>query len=474
MGMLKQKARLISALVFIVDLLLAVLSFYLAYPLRHIYFPSWFPRYFPTGLYPWELYIPLLVWILPIFSYLLWSQHLYASHRTHRLFQEIKEVIQVTLLCHGFLWGIIVFLKKTYISRSFLGLFFLLNLLFWLGEKLTLRWIAQQVRRRGFNFRNLLIIGDGPKAVQLAQMIRQNPHWGYRFLGYVSDGPKPLQEPHLGKLEDLPQILTNTVVDDVIFVAHRRKLEDLSPWIALCQELGIYTRIALHTLPRMASKLTLEEIDHTPMVALFRIPTNLVALGIKRTMDILGSLVGLILTAPLMVLIAMAIKLDSPGPILFTQRRCGLNGRKFTLYKFRTMVKDADQRKDEVVHLNEMDGPVFKAKKDPRITRVGKILRRFSLDELPQLWNVFKGEMSLVGPRPPLPEEVEKYEKWQRRRLSMKPGITCLWQISGRSKLDFQTWMALDLKYIDEWSLSLDLKILLKTIPAVIFARGAR
>jgi len=160
--------------------------------------------------------------------------------------------------------------------------------------------------------------------------------------------------------------------------------------------------------------------------------------------------------------------------VLYTQTRCGLNGRRFTLYKFRTMCLGADQRLDEVAHLNEVNGPAFKARRDPRVTPVGRVLRRWSLDELPQLVNVLKGEMSLVGPRPPIPAEVERYERWQRRRLSMKPGITGLWQVSGRAGIDdFSDWIALDLRYIDQWSLWLDLKILLKTIPAVIFARGA-
>ena len=159
--------------------------------------------------------------------------------------------------------------------------------------------------------------------------------------------------------------------------------------------------------------------------------------------------------------------------MLFRQTRCGLNGRRFTLYKFRTMVADAEWRRQELLHLNEMDGPVFKVRNDPRVTRLGRLLRKFSLDELPQLWNVLRGDMSLVGPRPPIPEEVDQYERWQRRRLSMKPGLTCLWQVNGRNAVDFESWMELDLEYIDSWSLSLDLKILLKTIPVVLSGKGA-
>ena len=197
------------------------------------------------------------------------------------------------------------------------------------------------------------------------------------------------------------------------------------------------------------------------------------ALAWKRTTDLVLSLVLLGLALPVILLVTIAIKLSAGGAVLFRQRRCGLNGRVFTLYKFRTMCADAEGRRDEVAHLNEMGGPVFKSRYDPRVTRIGRVLRKFSLDELPQLWNVLRGDMSLVGPRPPIPEEVAQYQRWQRRRLSMKPGLTCLWQISGRNEVDFDRWMQLDLEYIDSWSPMLDLKILLKTIPAVLSGRGA-
>jgi exopolysaccharide biosynthesis polyprenyl glycosylphosphotransferase len=195
---------------------------------------------------------------------------------------------------------------------------------------------------------------------------------------------------------------------------------------------------------------------------------------VRRIMDVvLVSILGLI-TSPLMLITATLIKVSSPGPVFFRQERCGLNGRPFIMYKFRSMVNDAEQRRFELEALNEMDGPVFKSSRDPRITALGKFIRRFSIDELPQLFNVLRGDMSLVGPRPPLPEEVARYQRWQRRRLSMKPGITCLWQISGRNEVSFDDWMKLDLSYIDNWSLLLDLKILLKTVPVVLLGRGAK
>ena len=202
-------------------------------------------------------------------------------------------------------------------------------------------------------------------------------------------------------------------------------------------------------------------------------PTSQLPLMAKRLMDVALSSLLLLMGMPVVAAIATLIKVTSQGNVLFRQTRCGLNGRIFTLYKFRTMVEDAEDRRRMLEHLNEMQGPVFKLRSDPRVTWLGRILRRFSLDELPQLWNVVRGDMSLVGPRPPIPEEVAHYQRWQRRRLSMKPGLTCLWQVSGRNQIDFDRWMQLDLEYIDSWSPMLDLKILLKTIPAVLSGRGA-
>jgi len=196
-------------------------------------------------------------------------------------------------------------------------------------------------------------------------------------------------------------------------------------------------------------------------------------LHVKRGIDILGASIGLVLASPVMLLAAIAIKLDSPGPVFFEQIRSGLYGRSFSMYKLRTMVRNAEARRDEIQHLNEMDGPVFKIRHDPRITRVGRLLRMFSIDELPQLWSVLSGEMSLVGPRPPIPAEVRLYETAERRRLSMRPGLTCLWQISGRNDVEFDEWIKLDLQYIDTWSLWNDVKIVLLTVPVVLGGGGS-
>ena len=215
------------------------------------------------------------------------------------------------------------------------------------------------------------------------------------------------------------------------------------------------------------------DLDGTLMLTVSATPRQPVALLGKRVIDLVGAAVALVVLSPVCLIATILVKTTSKGPVFFAQERSGLNGRTFKLYKFRSMYRDAEARRASLASRNEMSGPVFKIKDDPRITPVGKWMRRFSVDELPQLWNVLAGDMSLVGPRPPIPDEVKKYERWQRRRLSMKPGITCLWQVSGRNAIDFEDWMRLDLAYIDTWSLRLDVQILLRTVPVVLTARGA-
>ncbi len=263
------------------------------------------------------------------------------------------------------------------------------------------------------------------------------------------------------------------MVDDVIFAVHRRELDRLEDLFLSLQEQGIRTRFAMDLFPHTQARVQLEDLDGMPLLSFATTPTSQLQLMSKRALDVALAAVLLLIGLPIAGLIALSIKLVYGGNVLFRQTRCGLNGRFFTLYKFRTMVEDAEERRLELMHLNEMKGPVFKLRSDPRVTPLGRLLRRFSLDEIPQFWNVLRGDMSLVGPRPPIPEEVAQYQRWQRRRLAMKPGLTCLWQVSGRNNLDFERWMELDLEYIDSWSPMLDLKILLKTIPAVLTGNGA-
>jgi exopolysaccharide biosynthesis polyprenyl glycosylphosphotransferase len=368
-------------------------------------------------------------------------------------------------------------LRLDFVSRPFLILFGTIDLALLIGEKVALRLFARHVRRRGYNYRTLLIVGINPRAEEVAQIILLHPHWGLKLLGFVApNGEFPEQVlglPVLGSADELPRILQDEVVDEVIFVLSRRQLEEFEESFLLCSELGIRARVALF-FPHMKARVVLEELEGIPLLTFTNTPGAPFPTFVKRLLDLSVSLTGLIVLSPVLLATALLIAASSRGPVLYRQLRCGLNGRRFTLYKFRTMVEGADAQLGAVAHLNEVSGPAFKARRDPRVTWAGRILRRLSIDELPQLVNVLRGQMSLVGPRPPLPEEVARYERWQLRRLSMKPGLTGLWQVSGRAGLDdFGRWIALDLAYIDQWSLWLDLKILLKTIPAVLSARGA-
>ena len=263
------------------------------------------------------------------------------------------------------------------------------------------------------------------------------------------------------------------IVDEIIFAVSKAQLERMEEFFLACEEQGVKTRVLVDFFPHLHSEMALDRLENMPLLSFSNAPENEYLLFLKRALDLAMASVLLIAAAPFLLLIAALVRLTSPGPAIYRQLRCGLNGRKFWLYKFRSMHQDAEQMRQSVEHLNEMDGPVFKSSRDPRVTSIGRFLRKTSLDELPQLLNILKGDMSFVGPRPPLPEEVAQYEKWQRRRLRMKPGLTCLWALAGRNQLNFTQWMQLDMEYIDNWSLALDFKILLRTIPRVLSGRGA-
>jgi exopolysaccharide biosynthesis polyprenyl glycosylphosphotransferase len=338
------------------------------------------------------------------------------------------------------------------------------------------------VRSSSYNYRHLMILGYNGLALRVAQKIEATPVLGYKIGGFISEqraapGAGPNQEANLriiGQIKDLKGILEKGPVDEImICLPIMEHFSVVSDAVRLAQELGIVVRLVPdQATENILSRCHIEQFEGASVVTMFR-EQLLMQLLAKRLMDIVVSLLLLVLLSPLLAVVAVAIKLTSPGPVLFVQERVGMNKRLFKLYKFRSMFMDAEKRQSELSHLNEMDGPVFKIKKDPRVTPVGRFIRATSIDELPQLVNVLRGQMSLVGPRPPLLEEVDRYEWLYRRRLSIKPGITCLWQISGRNEISFKQWMELDQQYIDNWSLWLDIKILAQTVPAVLFRKGA-
>jgi exopolysaccharide biosynthesis polyprenyl glycosylphosphotransferase len=479
--MLKQKARLVARIVYLVDLALTSVAFFAAFFIRDVIIPHIDPQHFPTGLFPLAEYLKIFPLVLIIWSVLFFSYHSYHSHRTIPVTTEVLTTVRVVVVGNILLATVAYLIPMRQLSRVWFVLFAVLSAILLVLEKILVRVMARYIRSKGLNYRTILIVGTGRRATDLAKVIVGHKFWGYKLLGFVSDGHRLsygwADFRIFGDVPDLRRILeggqTGEPIDEIIFAVTRKKLDEMKQIFLMCEELGIRTRIAMNFFSNKVARIEIEELEGIPFLTFTTTPSNETQLAFKRLLDVTVSLAILALAAPVILLVALAIKATSPGSVLFKQNRVGLNGRRFTLYKFRTMIEDAHARRSEVEHLNEMTAPVFKAKDDPRITPLGRILRRFSFDELPQLWNVLKGDMSLVGPRPPIPEEVASYHRWHRRRLSMKPGLTCLWQISGRNNVDFERWMKLDLQYIDNWSPSLDFKILLRTIPVVLSGKGA-
>jgi exopolysaccharide biosynthesis polyprenyl glycosylphosphotransferase len=375
---------------------------------------------------------------------------------------------------------LVEYLFRLDLSRSFTALFGVYSWIFLALFRLNARRIRMLVRRGFGEPHYLMIVGLGDTARRFGSMVEENSD-GLRLSGFLADTPDaPVTEIRLTRgsypvhpLADLPRLLSEEVIDELVFAVDSRRLSELEEVFVICDAEGVRTHVAMDFFPHVNSRVYMEQLGDTPLLTFSATPYDEVRLLIKRLIDIVLAGTALVILAPFLLLVALLIRLTSPGPAIFRQVRCGLNGRSFEVYKFRSMVVNAEELKKDLLDRNEKDQTVFKMKQDPRLTPVGKWLRKFSIDELPQLWNVLKGDMSLVGPRPAVPEEVEQYKRWQRRRLRMRPGLTCLWAISGRDALDFETWMKLDMHYIDHWSLGLDWKIILRTIPLVLSGKGA-
>jgi len=474
--MFKQRERIFSGSVFILDLILTALAFLVAYWIRdalHFYFPLGRIHVF------FEPHMRLLLIILPLWSLLSLFTKLYESFKTKTFFQEAFVVFKVVSIGSIIIVFGVFTLRYFMISRTMIVFFWFLNFLFLMGERLAIKRIVKYRRTKGWGLLNIIVVGTGEEAGEIAEIIGQQHHWNLRLVGFISiDGEREKEKvkgyPVLGEREDFPRIINDNVVDEVVFAVPRQDIERLGDLFLLCEEEGIKTRVVLNLFPHIFSKVFLERLQDIPLLTFSTTPTNEFALFIKRVMDVVISSACLVALSPLFLIVSLLIKTTSKGPIFFKQARSGLYFRTFTMYKFRSMVLDAEEMKRDLRQLNEMDGPIFKISSDPRITGIGKWIRKTSIDELPQLINVLKGEMSLVGPRPHPVEESRDYTSWQRRRLSMKPGITGLWQTGGRSDTTFAESMKHDLNYIDNWSLWLDMKILAKTLPTALLGKGAR
>lgn len=478
--MFREHARLLSTLQFIADIFLTGIAFRLAYATRlHIdaLLPENVdrllnPELHPAGFYVWMIALGAIWWAVTASSLGLYRLS------TRRLGWGKFRIIFESSILLGLFLGFLSFALKLELSRPLIALFVFYQAVLLSVARIVVQLYSRSRGRHPDSSRNLLIAGYGVKAREMGDLISRYSDWGLKILGYVDTNGNETsgrESGYLGTVSDIPRIVENNVVDEIIFVGNKtRDLDTLDEVLALCAEQGIRTRVAVDFFPSKVSNVSMEFLEGVPILTFSRTPDHPVGLFVKRAMDVFLALLLLLGLLPLMAVIALLIKLTSRGPVIYRQTRCGLYGRKFVLYKFRSMREGAEDILWEIKHLNEMDGPVFKMRNDPRVTPLGRILRKTSIDEWPQFWNVLKGDMSLVGPRAPLPEEVKEYTRWQRRRLSVKPGITCLWQVSGRNEIDFYEWMKLDLHYIDNWSLLLDLKILLRTFPVVILGKGAR
>jgi exopolysaccharide biosynthesis polyprenyl glycosylphosphotransferase len=470
--MLKEHKRSFGRTFALCDILLVVLAFFLAYYLR---FRSFSLEVFHL---PLEYKVFLLAYVVG-WLYLSRRFRFYVSKRFTPLLKEGLDVLKVSLIDLALATVPSFLLRDLPVSRLFLLYLGIIQPAFSLSFRVVLRWALMYIRRRGYNFRQILIVGQNRRSADFVKRIEESPDLGVRILGFLDAPNKWTLEifrkyRSFGNLSNLELILRKQVVDEVFLMLPIKSFyAEIEEMVSLCEAVGVEVKIPVNLFNIELARSTISNYGHLEVIDLYTSPRMTWQLMTKRLIDISLSLFLLILLSPVFVITAILVKATSPGPVFFKQQRVGYNGRLFQCLKFRTMIENAEALKKDLLELNELEGPVFKIKNDPRLTQVGRILRKTSIDELPQLINVIKGDMSLVGPRPPVPEEVKEYDLECLRRLSFRPGITCLWQVMGRNAIPFKKWMELDKEYIDNWSLGLDMKILTKTFLVVLRGTGA-
>lgn len=387
-------------------------------------------------------------------------------------FQELPKIMQTHLFSLILLISLLALLDAKLISNRFIYYFAITALVLTCSAHILVRLILHLSRKLGYNTQYSLILGSGLAAKTYLEKINENPQLGCKVIGYLAPQSNGLELTYLGAYSQLESVVNLNIVDTTVVTAPLTEA-GIEECLKLLTMMGKKFIIMVDEVAAPGVHCQQVDFGGLSMAAFDSYNRNpWQELG-KQVFDLVVTTAALLLISPLMLAIALAIRITSRGPAIFSQNRVGLNGRIFKMYKFRSMYVNAEELKPELAHLNEMSGPVFKIKDDPRVTPVGKFLRKTSLDELPQLWNVVKQDMSLVGPRPPLPSEVNNYDPWHRKRLAVRPGITCIWQISGRNEVDFEQWMDMDAEYINRWSVWLDIKILIKTLPAVLIGKGA-
>lgn len=495
--MLKENSKTISFIERVADIIIVFSVFLFSYYGRAslLYWNSYFNLNLPLApkLADFSQYLVVLLISIIIYPLLLNVFKAYESMRLDSVFRLFGKFTLISFIVF-LLLSSILFLLKLDFSRSFLVLFCTLMIFALSVERVIVLKVLRIIRKKGFNYRNIMIVGFGNTAVDLARKIKRSPELGLRIRVYSDlrnksdiddleiisfiDRIKSLGVKSVGHisygLKNYSKKLIDYPIDEVIFTSVNTSLVQVKEAMEIAHEQGIRTCIAGNLFDLGLIRSGFSNFENIPLIHYETPPGDRFDLKIKRFLDFITSLFLVVLLSPIFIIIWLLVKFDSKGAGFFVQKRVGLNGRTFNMYKFRTMYLNSDLKKDDLNLENEMTGPVFKIKDDPRVTNIGKFLRKFSLDELPQLFNVLIGEMSLVGPRPPVVSEVNLYLRHHRRRLSMRPGLTCIWQVSGRNNINkFEDWVKLDLKYIDNWSLFNDFRILVKTIPEVFLGKGS-
>jgi exopolysaccharide biosynthesis polyprenyl glycosylphosphotransferase len=479
--MLREHGSITTSFQKFLDIVITAFSFVAAYFIKRHALPQNLTNLSNDPNY----YVILLMAVITWYISLNWMG-MYISYRQSLFYQFFVKIIKSALLGMVLLNIALYTIHIQHISRLLMGIFLVLNISLLTLSKFIIYKTLRKIRSRGINTRNVLIIGSRERAKDAIRAVEENRDTGYKVLGCfdierdtmglsVKNGHRVI-----GTIEDMKEFLEKNVVDEMVFAMPMKLIQNAGRYLALAETMGVKVRIIpdwqldhLMYQPGIA-EIRIEDFLGLYTMSLQTTPPNDGKLFIKALGDFTVAMILMLISLPVFLFFTVAIKLFAEGPVFYKQERLGLSGRKFTLYKFRTMVENADELLEDLKKKNEADGPAFKIKNDPRIIPwIGTFLRKTSLDELPQLINVLRGEMSLVGPRPPLPSEVVEYSIWQRRRLSMKPGLTCFWQISPRrNDLSFNEWMRLDLKYIDTWSLFNDLKLIVLTLRAMLFGAG--
>jgi exopolysaccharide biosynthesis polyprenyl glycosylphosphotransferase len=468
--------RWVPLLKAIVDALLINAGFFLAYVAR--YRLQWFRPVDEAFLVPYNTYFPSSLTLTAILLLVFWTEGLYTAKRKDSWLGDVYVIVRGAVTGVAALYVIALVYRAVLYSRLIFAYAGLAVVLLLSAARALEKTLQGYLRRRGYGVQRVLIVGAGETGRAVMRNAVAQPELGYMVVGFVDDKPERGNRDigrfkGLGGTDRIAELVRDHAVDEVIITLPWQYHRRIMSIMAQCERARVNVRIVPDLFQMSLSHVDIDDLNGIPLIGLKSVSIRGWNLAVKRAIDVVVAGLGLLVLSPLLLMISVLIRLESSGPAVFRQTRVGRGGRPFTVLKFRTMREGAEQEVEALSALNEAGGPMFKIRNDPRLTRVGQLLRRISLDELPQLYNVLRGEMSVIGPRPGLPSEVEQYQDWHRKRLETWPGLTGLWQVSGRSELSFDEMVLLDIYYIENWSLLLDLQIALRTVPAILFGTGA-